>query len=57
VEFLHGVQLSELGEPEHAGSIDGAFPLTEDSDMLRSDVTAHALLALLDAARAGLTQS
>jgi hypothetical protein len=57
VGFLHRVQLSELGEPDHAGSIDGAFPLTDESDVLRADVTAHALLALLDAALAGLTES
>lgn len=55
VGFLRRVQLSELGEPEHAGSIDGAFPLTPESDVLRTDVTAHALLALLDWQRAGAT--
>jgi hypothetical protein len=41
------VQLAELGEPPHSGSIDGAFPLMPESDVLRTDVTAHALLALL----------
>jgi hypothetical protein len=55
VEFLRLVQLSELGEPEHTGSIDGAFPLTPESNVLRTDVTAHALLALLDWERAPKT--
>ena len=45
--FLRKVQLAELGEPPHMGSIDGAFPLMPESDVLRTDVTAHALLALL----------
>jgi hypothetical protein len=45
--FLQRVQLAELGEPDHADAIDGAFPLTPTSDVLRTDVTAHAVLALL----------
>lgn len=48
VGFLRFAQLAELGEPDHAGSTDGAFPLTPESNVLRTDVTAHALLALLD---------
>lgn len=45
--FLARVQLAELGEPDHPGAIDGAFPALPGSDLLRTDVTAHALLALL----------
>jgi hypothetical protein len=45
--FLVRKQLAELGEPLHVGSIDGAFPLVPDGDLLRTDATAHALLALL----------
>jgi hypothetical protein len=45
--FLGRTQLAELGEPDHPDTIDGAFPATPDTDLLRTDVTAHALLALL----------
>lgn len=45
--FLARKQLAEVGEPLHVGSIDGAFPLVPDGDLLRTDATAHALLALL----------
>jgi hypothetical protein len=45
--FLRRSQLAEVGEPLHPGSIDGAFPVIPDNDGLRTDVTAHALLALL----------
>jgi len=45
--FLARCQLAELEDPLHAGSIDGAFPLVPDGDLLRTDATAHALLALL----------
>ena len=45
--FLARSQLAEVGEPVHSSTIDGAFPLTPESDVLRTDVTAHTLLALL----------
>jgi hypothetical protein len=45
--FLARCQLAEVEEPFQAGSIDGAFPLVPDGDMLRTDATSHALLALL----------
>ena len=45
--FLARKQLAEVGEPLHVGSIDGAFPLVPDGDLLRTDATAHALLAFL----------
>jgi hypothetical protein len=45
--FLIRCQLAEVGEPFHPSSIDGAFPVIPDNDGLRTDVTAHALLALL----------
>jgi len=54
-DFLARCQLDEVGEPLHAGSIDGAFPLTPDGDELRIDATAHALLALLAWQRSTLT--
>jgi hypothetical protein len=47
VAFLVRSQLAEVGEPMHPGSIDGAFPLVPDGHELRTDATAHALLALL----------
>jgi hypothetical protein len=46
-EFLSRCQLAEVGEPFHPATIDGAFPVIPDNDGLRTDVTAHALLALL----------
>lgn len=45
--FLARKQLAEVGEPLHTGSMDGAFPLVPDGDLLRTDATAHALLALI----------
>ena len=47
VGFLARRQLAEISETFHGGSIDGAFPLVPDGDLLRTDATAHALLALL----------
>jgi hypothetical protein len=45
--FLARCQLAEVGEPFHPGSIDGSFPLVPQGDELRTDATAHALLALV----------
>ncbi|HEX4337130.1 MAG TPA: ferritin-like domain-containing protein [Polyangiaceae bacterium] len=46
-DFLVRCQLAEVEEPFQAGSIDGAFPLVPEGDLLRTDATSHALLALL----------
>jgi hypothetical protein len=46
-DFLARCQLAEVGDLLQPFGIDGAFPVIPDNDGLRTDVTAHALLALL----------